>query len=95
MSANYFMASFAKYVLNCNSKLCKITAQQLRAKVFEFFKSKGHTIIPSASLVPENDPSALFRELRNVSFGAIFLGAKTPGRQTADRRPKMHPHRQI
>lgn len=38
----------------------KITAQELRTKYLEFFKSKGHTIIPSASLVPENDSSVLF-----------------------------------
>lgn len=37
-----------------------ITAQELRNKWFEFFKSKGHTIIPSASLVPENDASVLY-----------------------------------
>ena len=29
-------------------------------KVFRIFKSKGHTIIPSASLMPENDPTVLF-----------------------------------
>jgi alanyl-tRNA synthetase len=38
----------------------KITAQELRNKYLEFFKSKGHEIIPSASLVPENDSSVLF-----------------------------------
>jgi len=38
----------------------KITAQELRNKWIEFFKTKNHTIIPSASLVPENDPSVLF-----------------------------------
>ena len=38
----------------------KITAQELRTKYLMFFESKGHVIIPSASLVPENDPSALF-----------------------------------
>lgn len=37
-----------------------ITAQELRHKWFEFFKSKDHTIIPSASLVPENDASVLY-----------------------------------
>jgi alanyl-tRNA synthetase len=26
----------------------------------DFFKSKGHTVIPSASLIPENDPTVLF-----------------------------------
>jgi len=35
-------------------------ANELRKKYIEFFKSKGHVEIPSASLIPENDPSVLF-----------------------------------
>jgi len=37
-----------------------ITSDQLRKKYLEFFKSKNHAIIPSASVVPENDPTVLF-----------------------------------
>ena len=37
-----------------------LTADQIRSKFLQFFESKGHKIIPSASLVPENDPSVLF-----------------------------------
>lgn len=37
-----------------------ITSRQLREKFLAFFESKGHTRIPSAPLVPENDPSVLF-----------------------------------
>ncbi len=37
-----------------------MTARQLKAKYLEFFKEKKHAIIPSASLLPENDPTALF-----------------------------------
>ena len=36
------------------------TTDSLRTKWLEFFKSKGHAIIPSAGVVPENDPTALF-----------------------------------
>ena len=32
----------------------------IRKKYLEFFKEKEHTIVPSAPLVPENDPSVLF-----------------------------------
>ncbi len=35
-------------------------AQELRKKFIEFFEKRGHKVIPSASLVPENDPSVLF-----------------------------------
>ena len=38
----------------------QMTAKNLRKKYLEFFKSKGHTVIPSASLVPQNDPTVLF-----------------------------------
>ncbi len=37
-----------------------MNAKELRDKYLEFFKSKGHVIIPSASLVPKDDPSVLF-----------------------------------
>src|SRR3989338_3548717 len=37
-----------------------MNANQLRDKYLEFFQSKGHVIIPSASLVPKDDPSVLF-----------------------------------
>ncbi|MFA7702737.1 MAG: alanine--tRNA ligase-related protein, partial [Patescibacteria group bacterium] len=37
-----------------------ITSRELRQKFLDFFASKGHTIISSASLIPENDPTALF-----------------------------------
>jgi len=35
-------------------------SKELREKFLDFFKGKGHTIIPSASLIPENDPTVLF-----------------------------------
>ncbi|MDD5163444.1 MAG: alanine--tRNA ligase [Candidatus ainarchaeum sp.] len=36
------------------------TAKKLVEKYLDFFKTKGHAIIPSASLIPENDPTVLF-----------------------------------
>jgi len=56
----------------------KITAQQLREKYLNFFKSKNHTIIPSASLVPENDPSALFTNSGMFPLVPFLLGEKHP-----------------
>ena len=37
-----------------------MTANELRQKYVDFFKTKGHAEIPSASVVPENDPTVLF-----------------------------------
>jgi len=37
-----------------------ITSNEIRSKFIEFFKSKKHSLIPSAPVVPENDPTVLF-----------------------------------
>ena len=37
-----------------------LTVNQIRTKFLEYMKEKGHAIVPSASLVPENDPTTLF-----------------------------------
>ncbi len=37
-----------------------MTLEEIRSKYLEFFKKRGHTVIPSASLVPQNDPTTLF-----------------------------------
>jgi alanyl-tRNA synthetase len=55
-----------------------MTANQLRKKYLEFFASKGHTIIPSASLVPENDPSTLFTGSGMQPMVVYLLGEKHP-----------------
>jgi alanyl-tRNA synthetase len=38
----------------------QLTAKSLRSLFIEFFVQKGHALIPSASLIPENDPTVLF-----------------------------------
>ncbi|MBQ4638429.1 MAG: hypothetical protein IJB92_06805, partial [Clostridia bacterium] len=37
-----------------------MTSAQLREMFLKFFADKGHAIIPSASIIPENDPTVLF-----------------------------------
>src|SRR3989338_798951 len=56
-----------------------ITAKELREKYFAFFKEKGHTLIPSASLVPENDPTVLFTTAGMHPLVPYLLGEKHPG----------------
>ena len=55
-----------------------MTANELRQKYLEFFKSKGHVIIPSASLVPENDPSVLFTTAGMFPLVPYLMGEKHP-----------------
>lgn len=56
-----------------------MNAQELRTKYLKFFESKGHTIIPSASLVPENDSSTLFISAGMQPLVPYLLGEKHPG----------------
>ncbi len=55
-----------------------MTAAELRQKYLDFFQSKGHAIIPSASLIPENDPSTLFTGSGMQPMVPYLLGEKHP-----------------
>jgi alanyl-tRNA synthetase len=47
-------------------------SDELRRLFLEFFKERGHTIVPSASLVPEGDPSLLFNIAGMVQFKQFY-----------------------
>ncbi|HMQ01944.1 MAG TPA: alanine--tRNA ligase [Candidatus Doudnabacteria bacterium] len=57
----------------------KLSAQELRNKWVDFFRSKNHVIIPSASLVPENDPSVLFTMAGMFPLVPYLMGQDHPG----------------
>ena len=47
---------------------------EIRSRFLDFFKSNGHQIVSSSSLVPGNDPSLLFVNSGMVQFKDVFLG---------------------
>lgn len=62
-----------------------MTAAEIRKKYLEFFESKGHKVIPSASLIPENDPSVLFTTAGMHPLVPYLLGEKHPlGKRLTD-----------
>jgi alanyl-tRNA synthetase len=60
-------------------------AAEIRRTFLDYFASKGHTIVPSAPLVPANDPTLLFTNSGMVQFKDVFLGTdKRPYVRAAD-----------
>ena len=53
-------------------------SNELRQKFFDFFKSKGHVIVPSANMVIKNDPTLMFTNAVMNQFKDIFLGNQQP-----------------
>ena len=56
----------------------KLTSESLREMYLNFFRSKGHAVIPSASLIPENDPTVLFTTAGMHPLVPYLLGERHP-----------------
>jgi len=55
-----------------------MTSAEIRQQFLDFFKSKGHAIVPSAPIVVKNDPTLLFTNAGMNQFKDFFLGNKKP-----------------
>lgn len=53
-------------------------SKEIRSTFFEFFKSKNHTIVPSAPMVIKDDPTLMFTNAGMNQFKEFFLGNSTP-----------------
>ena len=62
-----------------------LSSEDIRDQFLEFFREKGHEIVPSAPLVPQDDPTLLFVNAGMNPFKDVFLGTGTrPYRRAAD-----------
>src|SRR6202161_4850819 len=60
-----------------DARLKSMTTSEIRGSFLEFFRKNGHTVLPSSSLVPGNDPTLLFTNSGMVQFKDVFLGAES------------------
>ena len=55
-----------------------MTSPEIRKRFLAFFEKRGHAVIPSASLVPENDPTVLFNTAGMQPLAPFLMGNKHP-----------------
>src|SRR3989338_3875259 len=60
-----------------------IAGHEIRQTFLEYFKRQGHTVVPSASLVPEDDPTLLFTWAGMNQFKDYFLGKRKDMKRAA------------
>lgn len=76
---------YTRIIISIELSMSIILASEIRQKYLDFFRSKQHAIIPSAPLVPENDPSVLFNTAGMQPLVPYLLGEPHPlGRRLAD-----------
>jgi alanyl-tRNA synthetase len=55
----------------------QVNTSEIRSRFLDFFAGKGHTVVPSSSLVPHGDPTLMFTNAGMVQFKHVFLGNET------------------
>jgi len=58
-------------------RITSLPAAEIRRRFVEFFAERGHTAVPSASLVPAGDATLLFTNSGMVQFKEVLTGSET------------------
>lgn len=54
-----------------------LSSAEIRSRFLAFFQERGHTVVPSSSLIPGNDPTLLFANAGMVQFKDVFVGLES------------------
>jgi len=66
------------FILKRRKNMKQLSSNELRSMWLRFFQEKGHSVIPSASVIPENDPTVLFTTAGMHPLVPYLLGQKHP-----------------
>jgi len=64
-------------------EVINMTSNEIRTTFLDYFRKQGHTIVPSASVVPADDPTLLFTNAGMNQFKDVFLGIGRRGYKRA------------
>ncbi len=67
------------------------STNDIRRSFLDYFERNGHARVPSAPLVPHNDPTLMFVNAGMVPFKNVFTGLETPALFDRDQQPEMRP----